>query len=176
MKSAALIALLLAASPAFAQNSEPAGAPDVAQPTRAATGKEPKVNQLIVYGDDPCPRSTNEEIIVCARKSERERYRIPENLRDLGNPKIQAWANNATELSYVGRTGTDSCSTVGGGGFTGCLGQIINAAKADRENRDEVDWNALIADARAARVGTIDADSAEIEREEVAREKANAPK
>ena len=37
-----------------------------------------KVNQLIVYGDDPCPQSSADQITVCARKGESERYRIPE--------------------------------------------------------------------------------------------------
>ena len=29
-----------------------------------------KVNQLIIYGDDPCPPSQGGEITVCARKPE----------------------------------------------------------------------------------------------------------
>jgi hypothetical protein len=36
-----------------------------------------KVNQLIIYGDDPCPASNAGEITVCARKDESERFRIP---------------------------------------------------------------------------------------------------
>ena len=32
-----------------------------------------RINQLIVYGDDPCPQSSANEITVCARKDETER-------------------------------------------------------------------------------------------------------
>ena len=37
-------------------------------------------NMVIVYGDDECPQSTTDQIVVCARKAENERFRIPENL------------------------------------------------------------------------------------------------
>src|SRR5256885_7741370 len=53
----------------------------------------------------------------CYRVPEAERYRIPPNLRDNPNdPRNQSWTNRATELAYVGRTGTQSCSTSGPGG------------------------------------------------------------
>ena len=72
-------------------------------------------------------------INVCARLPEEDRFRVPPNLRDNPNdPASQAWAEPAIELSYVGRTGIDSCSTVGGGGFTGCFNQIVNQARAER--------------------------------------------
>jgi hypothetical protein len=125
-----------------------------------------KVNQLIVYGDDPCPKSSEDEIIVCARKPENDRYRIPERLR--GNPNDPAndsWSNRAKELQYVGRTGTESCSTVGPGGFTGCLAQIIRQAKAERATSDDVNWNRLIEKAREERLSRIDADAAAAERD-----------
>ena len=44
-----------------------------------------RVNEIIVYGTDPCPRSTDDEVVVCARKPESERFRIPENLRQGGS-------------------------------------------------------------------------------------------
>jgi hypothetical protein len=69
-----------------------------AQDETPAAGTE-RINQLIVYGDDPCPASTSEEITVCARKPEGERYRIPENLRD--DPldrRNETWTARATEL------------------------------------------------------------------------------
>src|SRR3954464_2087233 len=104
----AAAALLTAAAPAFAQDAPP------------AAGKE-QINQLIVYGSDPCPKSTEEVITVCARRPESDRYRIPERLRGSPNdPSNQAWANKASDLSYVGRTGIGSCSPVGPGGASGC--------------------------------------------------------
>ena len=81
-------------------------------------------------------------------------------------PRNSAWANRAIELSYVGRTGTDSCSTVGGGGFTGCFTQMINAARAERTNNDQINWDALIEQARRQRLGQIDAAAREDEGDE----------
>ena len=108
-----------------------------AQQPQADTGG-PRVNQVIVYGNDPCPVSTAEEIVVCARRGEDDRYRIPEPLR--GNTEIrdnQSWAVNARQLEYVGRTGIQSCSTVGPGGFTGCWAEMMRQAREDRRTNPE---------------------------------------
>src|SRR3954453_10741630 len=86
--------------------------PAMAQAPAAADDE--KISQVIVYGDDPCPRGNVDEIVVCARKPESERYRIPKNLR--GNPhdrSNESWTNRATELQYAGRSGIGSCSPVG---------------------------------------------------------------
>ena len=133
--------------------------PFLAAPAAAAPkpGDE-KVNQLVVYGNDPCPKSTEDTITVCARKSERERYRIPERLRDDPNdPKNQSWANHAEALEYVGRSGIGSCSASGAGGWTGCFTDMVRAARAERATRDEVNWNRLIEQARQERLSKIDA-------------------
>ena len=146
------------AAPAFAQD-DPA----------APAGNDERINQLIVYGDDPCPESTNDEITVCARKPEGERFRIPEALRGNPNdPANTAWGIKATELQYVGRTGTDSCSTVGPGGMTGCYNQLVRQARAERAGRDSVNWNRMIEQARQERLSKIDAEAAAIEEEEAA--------
>lgn len=98
-----------------------------------ALAQEPRVNEIIVYGTDPCPRSTDDEVVVCARKPEGDRYRIPERLRSGGSRQArQAWARNAKSFETVGATGTNSCSAVGPGGHTGCLQQIINQAREER--------------------------------------------
>jgi hypothetical protein len=91
------------------------------------------INEIIVFGNDPCPRSTDDDIVICARKPESERYRIPERLRS-GGPRQtrEAWANKARQFETVGSTGTFSCSPVGPGGHTGCLTQIINQARRER--------------------------------------------
>ena len=47
-----------------------------------ATDKPERITSLIVYGEDPCPQSEGEEIVVCARRPESERYRIPKKLRE----------------------------------------------------------------------------------------------
>ena len=53
---------------------------------------EDNYNMVIIYGDDECPESTDDQIVVCARKAENERYRIPENLRFSDSPENQSWA------------------------------------------------------------------------------------
>ena len=90
------------------------------------------VSEIIVFGTDPCPRSTDDQVVVCARKPESERYRIPERLRSSGAPQQrEAWANKAKALETVGATGINSCSPVGPGGFTGCLVQVIKQARRE---------------------------------------------
>lgn len=157
--AAAAVAALLGVAPATAQSQ---GQPGVAAP---AGPDDVRVNQLIVYGTDPCPVSAD-EITVCARRPEADRYRIPAPLRDREGPASESWANRALELQYVGRTGIQSCSTVGPGGATGCLTQLINQARAERQGADVVDWNALIEQARQERLSKIDEQSEAIEREQ----------
>jgi hypothetical protein len=154
----ALAAAALLGAAAQAQNETP-----------AAAGTE-RINQLIVYGDDPCPASTSEEITVCARKPEGERYRIPENLRD--DPldrRNETWTARATELQYVGRSGVGSCSPAGPGGMIGCYDKLVREARAERAQRDSVNWNRLIEEARQERLSRIDAEA------EAAEAEANAP-
>ena len=104
----------------------------------AAAQEAGAVNEIIVFGNDPCPRSTDDDIVICARKPESERYRIPERLRS-GGPRQtrEAWANKARQFETVGSTGTFSCSPVGPGGHTGCLTQIINQARRERREQTE---------------------------------------
>ena len=157
--AAAAVAALFGAAPVTAQNQGQAGAAASAGP------EDVRVNQLIVYGTDPCPVSAD-EITVCARRPEADRYRIPEPLRDREGPASNSWANRALELQYVGRSGIQSCSTVGPGGATGCLAQLIDQARAERRGADVVDWNAMIEQARQERLGKIDEQSEAIEREQ----------
>ena len=95
------------------------------------------VSEIIVYGTDPCPRSTDDNVVVCARKPESERFRIPENLRQGGSLQSrQAWANRAIAFETYSKTGINSCSPVGPAGFTGCSQQLVN--QAFKERREEV--------------------------------------
>ena len=107
-----------------------------AAPLSAQTAAEDvQIAEIIVYGDDPCPRSTDSEVVVCARKPESERYRIPERYREGGSLQSrQSWAARARSFEYVGQTGTMSCSAVGPGGHTGCLQNMIDRAKSDYRN------------------------------------------
>lgn len=91
------------------------------------------VLRLTIYGNDPCPRSTEERIVVCARRPESERHRIPESLREDPDRAAPSWAERAEALETVGDTGPQSCSTVGPGGFTGCWEEMIRQARRERE-------------------------------------------
>src|SRR3546814_14696106 len=65
----AAIAGMMASLPAAAEEREAIGAPG---------DGSVKINQLIVYGDDPCPESNADQITVCARQGENESFRITE--------------------------------------------------------------------------------------------------
>ena len=91
------------------------------------------VRRITVYGRDPCPRSSDEEVVVCARRPESERYRIPQALRERPEDAEQSWADRAESLEMVGRTGPQSCSTVGPGGFTGCWEEMVRQARRERQ-------------------------------------------
>ncbi len=148
LSTAALIAAGFMSFPAFAQD----------QPGD-------KVNQLIIYGDDVCPESKEGEIVVCARKDEGERYRIPENLRagELGQAKNEAWAQRVKSYEYVGASGTNSCSPTGPGGFTGCTQELLRQAYAERGIDDTVNWGKLIEEERQKRLSRIDGEAEAVE-------------
>lgn len=114
----------------------------VAMPAAAAdlaTARKPeRVTSLVVYGSDPCPRSSDEEIVVCGREPEGERYRVPKRFRgkkqDAGG---RSWSDRVQTLEYVGRVGTpNSCSPVGSGGQTGCFQQFLRQARDERRQAE----------------------------------------
>ncbi|NUT00347.1 MAG: hypothetical protein HOP96_05175 [Sphingomonas sp.] len=97
-----------------------------------AQSSNDRVNEIIVFGTDPCPRSTDDEVVVCKRVGEEERYRIPQRLREGGSLQQRtAWANKVRSIERVGRTGIQSCSPVGPAGYTGCMEQMINQAREE---------------------------------------------
>ncbi len=92
---------------------------------------------LILYGNDKCPtNASGQEIVVCARRPEAERYRIPKELRSpiVITPENQSWAAKANDtLNAGGASGTGSCSAQGPGGWTGCWAQQMRDAKRQRQ-------------------------------------------
>jgi hypothetical protein len=94
--------------------------------------------QIIVYGNDPCPRSTGDQVVVCSRRPETERYRLPKNQQLQGSRQDrQSWANKSKPLMTVGNTGINSCSPVGPAGHTGCLIQQIHQEQQDAREQSE---------------------------------------
>ena len=163
------LAMLILAGAAIAQ-------PAAAQDTGPVGPTNEKINQVIVYGNDKCPEANGDEILVCAVLPEGDRYRVPQIFRggDPLDPRNEAWVNRVVSLQRVGRFGTDSCSPVGLGGFTGCTQQLLAGAKAERQAADKTDWQAMIADERAKRLAGIDAAADTVEAAVVAEEKALA--
>lgn len=129
-------------------------------PASAQEAPEETVNMVIVYGDDACPQSTEDQIVVCARQDESERYRIPEPLRYSEDPANEAWATRVEKLEMIGDFGALSCSPAGAGGFTGCTQEMIRKAYADKAEGSNVRFGQLIAEARAERLSTIDEEAA----------------
>jgi hypothetical protein len=125
---AALYPVTLTAAAAVAGLLAPAAAP-------AQTAAE-RITRITVYGNERCPHAASaSEIVICARRPDNERYRIPKEIRDreaAEGPESTSWAERAQSLEYVGRTGIQSCSTVGPGGFTGCWAELVRTARGER--------------------------------------------
>ena len=140
-----------------------AAAPLLAQ-VPVDTGDE-RYNMVVVYGEDACPPSEGETIVVCARKAEAERYRIPEALRTSGSPANESWASRVESLEMVGASGILSCSPAGAGGVLGCTEQFIDKAYAEKREGADVRFSQIIAEQRAERLSTIDADAERTQRD-----------
>lgn len=114
-----LVAIAALAVPAHAQDD------DLAQ-----TGSPPqKTSILYTYGDDPCPETTGDEIVVCAQQPESDRYRVPKDLRHQDEEAPAgggSWASKVEGYDAIARqTRPDSCSPVGSYGFTGCAAAAL---------------------------------------------------
>ncbi len=112
----------------------PALAPAEAQRNLAARQQE-RVRHVVVYGREACPRGREGEIVICARRPADERYRIPRAVRDrtpLPGPASTSWAARTRSIERVGRTGIQSCSPVGPGGYTGCWNEMMEGYRAER--------------------------------------------
>ena len=104
--------------------------PALAAPAKPATPpkSETRIATLIVFGDDPCPRSSEDEVVVCARQPESERYRIPKQFRgrQYNAARDGSWAGTAKVLEYVSRQGLPgSCNPTGSYGQTGCFRKFL---------------------------------------------------
>ncbi len=166
----ASIALVM---PVYAQQE--ARQPDAEQ--EIAYPDDVKVKLVDRFGEDPCPKSTEDEIVVCSIYDEGDRYRIPAALRnDPNDPANQSWTERAIALRTLGASGVNSCSPSGVGGFTGCTQSLIDAAYAERRNAPNVEAGRIIAEERKERLELIDAEAEDVERRILEFEKARADK
>ena len=106
-------------------------APAAAQPPE-------KTTSAIVYGDEECPKGREGEIVVCGRRDESERYRIPKELREdkTKRPDEVAWGARNRLLDDAARdTMPGSCSVVGSYGQSGCRQQMLRQWGEERMER-----------------------------------------
>lgn len=155
---------MLAGASAYAQDD-----------TGAGTAADPKINTVIIFGEDDCPESTDEQINVCAILVEADRYRIPPALRsDPNDPKNQSWTQRVIGYRYVGREGNMSCSPSGAGGWTGCGLREIESAYEEKATDPGITFGRLIAEERKKRLAGIDAEAEEVEKRVLQFEKERA--
>lgn len=96
---------------------------------------------VIVYGDDKCPSSNGQEIVVCRRKPRNEQFRIPQDLRE-AEPDPHALGGQAVAaVNTTGGTGVQvqSCNTIGAGVTAGCLTKQTEAWKAEQRAQAKAD-------------------------------------
>jgi hypothetical protein len=128
LKAMSMIALAAAplawAAPALAQNAAQNGV-------------------LLIYGEDKCPTNTSgEEIVVCQRLDESERYRIPKDVREIViTPQNESWAVRQETALEAGDFGVGSCTTVGPASATGCFVKEATIARRETRARQEAATN-----------------------------------
>jgi len=105
--------------------------------TQSAQAAEPgeRFEAVVVFGGDECPQADDGSIVVCARKPESERYRIPKSLR---RPTVtvgsQGWASRVQSLEAAGKVlMPNSCSPNGTNGFTGCTQAMLHQWYLERQ-------------------------------------------
>ena len=102
----------------------------------AAEAAGERTVNVTVYGNDPCPSGGDDEIVVCGRRPENERYRIPQELRRKAEdrPSEVSWASRVGTLDDEARPSRpDSCSPVGSYGQTGCWAKMMRDWGAARQ-------------------------------------------
>ncbi len=106
----------------------------------------PRQKIVEVFGTDPCPKSTDpNEIIVCARRPDEDRYRIPPGVRSDAqalSPNVANRRNLLGDDAGGAGGGIGSCSAVGPGGGTGCNQALQDQYRVSR-NRGEVPQSVL---------------------------------
>lgn len=116
-----------------------AALPLLAALSASAAGAQPpqRETRYDVYGNERCPEpETPEEIVVCARHPEGDRYRLPERRDNRRRPAETAWGARAMDLDEAQRwTRPNGCSVVGSNGQSGCTAEMIRQWYAERRER-----------------------------------------
>lgn len=80
-----------------------------------------RISFLATFGEEECPPTEGEEIVVCANAPEGDRYRIPKKLRQEEEPDLAggSWSSAVENLdNYARAERPNDCSVVGSNGFT----------------------------------------------------------
>ncbi len=97
-------------------------------PSAVPVDRSQRIATLVIFGSDACPQSSPDEVVVCARQPESERYRIPKQFRGkkYNAARDGSWSGTARVLEYVSRQGLpDSCSPIGTNGQSGCFRRFM---------------------------------------------------
>lgn len=104
----------------------PAGRTVIPAPIRSATAPEAAINGVVIlYGNQKCPTNADgEEVVVCARRSAAEQFRVPKELRTgTIKPEYESFANRGQAVLDAAQTGAGTCESggvVGPNGSAGC--------------------------------------------------------
>ena len=87
-----------------------------------------------------CKSVDPDEIIVCGNRGRDERFRLPDRSKDPFDPagEVKSVMNERVGWAAEGDSGTQSCSAVGPGGWTGCM------VKGWKVERDQTQWKSTI--------------------------------
>jgi dihydrodipicolinate reductase len=100
-----------------------------------------RLSVLVTFGEEECPEPESEdEIVVCAKQPESERYRIPKDLRKTEEELAvdHSWSSTVALHEDAARAGRpNSCSVVGTNGFTGCQSARIRQWFAERREVED---------------------------------------
>ncbi len=109
----------------------------MAAPLAAQEPPPERTTNVVVYGNEACPKAEEGEVVVCARRPEGDRYRIPKELRNEGDPLSEvAWGARTELLEEAARSNLPgSCSVVGSNGQSGCQRQLVDQWYKDRRAR-----------------------------------------
>ena len=132
-RSPLVLLLVLAAVPAVAQT--PVRSTLKPAPTDTSL---PRQKLVTVYGTDSCPKQTDpDEIIICTRRPDEDRFRIPPTVRSDAKPAGAFEGPNSKALlgdaSGGAGGGVGSCSATGPGGGTGCNQAMQDQYRAARK-------------------------------------------
>lgn len=125
-----------------------------------ATGEVPeRVDQLIVYDDADCPKDTSDTLASCIVVTGESPYRVPATLRPGPPTRRDETAAEQALILLRPVSGQGSCSASGAGAVYGCSGLAYTDWKTARAKGTGAYYAGLIAQARAKRLGLIDAEA-----------------